>query len=188
MDVTSDVLVEVLEPTHVADARHRAMEVGRTLGIDEAASGRLALVVTEAASYLIEHAGGGEIVVGPAGGGLSRGVQVLAFDRSGLIGDVASLGDNDSTANPDTGLSAIVRSATSFDVYTQPAKGIVLAATVYENDEPASLAAGVSVPSPGETYCGDGWAIWASGELTSIFVSDGLGRWPRGGRRNRAGR
>ena len=175
MDVTSDVVVQVAEPTHVVDARHRAMEISRTLGFDEVARGRLALVVTEAASYLVERAGGGEIVVGPAGGGLNRGVQVLAFDRSGRIGNVVSLRESDANAKADTGLAAIVRSATSFDVYTQPAKGTVLAATVYGNDEPALSAGGVCVPSPGEAYCGDGWAIWSTRALISIFVSDAIG-------------
>lgn len=175
MDATS--VVQVTEPTHVAEAQRRAMEIGRVIGFDETADRRLALVVNEAATYLIEHAGRGEILVGPAGGGLFRGVQVLALDRSGLVGEVAaSLGNGDSAATPETGLEAIVRSATSFDIYVQPAKGTVLAATVYSNDEPAPPAAGVCVASPAETHCGDGWAIWSAGDLTSIFLSDGLGR------------
>jgi hypothetical protein len=40
------------------------------------------------------------------------------------------------------------------------------------------LAAGLSVPLPGETECGDGWACWRAGELMSVFVCDGLGHGP----------
>ena len=178
MDETSVVTVQLSEPTHVADAQRRAMEMGRILGFDEAANKRLALVVNEAATYLMERAGGGEILVGPAGGGLFRGVQVLAVDRSGLIKGVAASRFNggDSVGNHDTGLNAIARAATTFDIYVQPARGTVVAATVYGHDEPASPAAGVSVASRRETYCGDGWAIWSAGDLTSIFLSDALGR------------
>jgi hypothetical protein len=177
MDVTSVVTVQVSDPTHVADARRHATQIGRVLGFDETADNRLAQVVTEAAAYLIDRAGGGEILVGPAGGGLFRGVQVLALDRSGLIRHVpARPGAGSASASDDRGLGAIVRSATSFDIYVQPARGSVLAATVYSNDEPATPAAGVCVASPRETYCGDGWAIWSAGDLTSIFLSDGLGR------------
>jgi hypothetical protein len=175
MDVTSDVVVQVAEPTHVVDARHRAVEISSTLGFDEAARERLSVVVTEAATYLVERAGGGELVVGPAGGGLSRGVQVLAFDRSGGIGKAVGASDGNPGSEPGTGLAAIAQSATSIDVYTQPAKGAVLAATVYGKDESPLLAAGVCVPARNGAYCGDGWAIWSTPVVTSIFVCDGIG-------------
>src|SRR2546426_4995497 len=120
MDAPSVVTVQVTEPTHVAEAQRRAMEIGRVIGFDETADMRLARVVNEAATYLIEHAGRGEILVGPAAGGLFRGVQVLALDRCGLLREVAaSLRYGHANTNHHADLGAIVRSATSFDIYVQ---------------------------------------------------------------------
>jgi len=180
MEVTSGVSIQVTEPTHVAEARRRGAELASQLGFDETTRGRVALVITEAGTNLLKHADGGELVVGPAPGAPLRGVQILALDRGGGIPDVAaSLRDGYSTAGTaGTGLGALARVSTTLDLYTSADRGTVLAATVYPNGAAAPLEAGVSVPLAGETRCGDGWATWRAGELTSIFVSDGLGHGP----------
>jgi anti-sigma regulatory factor (Ser/Thr protein kinase) len=159
----------------VAEARRRGTEVACSLGFDEDVTARVALVVTEAATNLLKHGGGGELFVGPAG--VTGGVQVIAFDRGrGMDSVSASLRDGFSTTGTSgTGLGAIARVSTTFDVYSQPGAGTVLGATVFAHGARAPLAGGLSVPITGETRCGDGWAMWSAGELTSIFLCDGLG-------------
>jgi anti-sigma regulatory factor (Ser/Thr protein kinase) len=160
----------------VAAARRRAAELGDALGFDELAAGRVAIVVTEAATNVVRHGGGGEIYLGVAGSGQSRGLQIVAMDRGPGMRDVSqSLRDGFSTAGTaGNGLGAISRVATTFDLYSSPGRGTVLAAAVFQDGEGASFAA-ITVPIPGESVCGDAWAAWSAGELTSIFVVDGLG-------------
>jgi anti-sigma regulatory factor (Ser/Thr protein kinase) len=174
------VVVAVREPTHVAEARRRASERAAYFGFDEVTIGRVAIAVTEAATNLLKHAGGGEVVIGPAAGRSATGVQVLALDRGrGMFDVTASLRDGCSTSGTSgTGLGAISRAATTFDLFSQPGQGTVMAATIYPDQvEPLNVAA-VSVPLGGEIECGDGWAAWSAGELMSVMVCDGLGHGP----------
>ena len=177
MEISSGVLVQVTESSQVSEARRRAMSAASTLGFDETASGRLALVVTEVATNLIKHARGGEVFIGPAADGAQRGVQVIAIDKGRGMSNVgASLRDGFSTAGtPGTGLGAIQRASNTFDVYSAPQGGTVVAATVYPIGNRSPILGGVSVPAPNELECGDGWAVWSAGQLTSIFLCDGLG-------------
>jgi anti-sigma regulatory factor (Ser/Thr protein kinase) len=177
MEVTSGTIVAVTAPTEVAEARRRGLDVAAGAGLDETERGRLALVITEAGTNLLKHAGGGEVFVGPAPAGATRGVQVIALDAGrGIASLSASLRDGYSTAGTaGTGLGAIQRAASSFDVFSSPMHGTVIAATVYGDGGTPPQTGGVSVPYPGERLCGDGWATWSAGALTSIFVCDGLG-------------
>ena len=175
--MTSGVVIRVVEASQVGEARRRGAEFGTAAGFDETTLGRLALVVTEAATNLVKHSRDGELFLGPIAAGRSRGVQVIAIDRGPGIGNVpGSLRDGFSTAGTaGTGLGAIARASSSFDVYSIPPQGTALAATVYADGSPPLMIAGVSVPMRGETENGDGWATWSAGELTSVFVCDGLG-------------
>lgn len=169
-------LVEVTEATDVAEARRRAAAIASRLDFDETASGRVAIAVTEAATNLLKHAGGGHVFVGMARG-RSRGLQIIAMDRgSGIRNVPASLRDGrSSTGTAGNGLGAMQRSSNSFDLYTAVGGGTVVAVTIFPDGSGAPLVGGVSIPAPGETQCGDDWAAWSAGELTSVFVADGLG-------------
>jgi len=170
-------LVPVTEATDVAEARRRASDAGRAIGMDAVTLGRLAIVASELATNQLKHAGGGEFFFGPAGTSASPGVQLLAMDRGPGIPDMAaSLVDGFSTAGTSgTGLGAVRRNADTFGIDTS-VKGTVVAAAVFATRPVAPLpAAGVCVPMRGERVSGDAWAAWSAGDLTSIFVVDGLG-------------
>ena len=176
MEVAAAV-INIQEQTDVAEARRRARDRAVGLGFDEVTIGRLAIAVTEAATNLLKHAGGGHILIGPAPGRGRPGVQMFAIDSGGGIPNIpASLRDGYSTSGTaGTGLGAISRASSSFDLYTEPGRGTIVAATVYpEGEEPLAIG-GLSVAVAGEAECGDGWAAWSAGELTSVFMSDGLG-------------
>ena len=170
-------LIAIHEPTDVAEARRRAEAIAGVLGFDALGRGRVAIAVTEAGTNLLKHArGGGNLFVGVAGTSVVPGLQLVAMDKGpGIRHLAASLRDGFSTAGTSgSGLGAIQRACTTFDVYTTDT-GTVLAATLYPDAaEPLGLGA-LSVPVAGEFECGDGWAAWSAGALTSVFVCDGLG-------------
>jgi anti-sigma regulatory factor (Ser/Thr protein kinase) len=182
--MTSGFALTVTESSQVSEARRRGADVASALRFDDTTCGRAAIVITEAATNLVKHGGGGEVFVGPAGGGPARGMQIIAVDKGRGMADVAaSLQDGVSTTGTaGTGLGAIRRASSSFDVYSSPGAGTVVAATVYANGHVPPFAGGVSVPVAGETLCGDGWATWSAGELMSIFMCDGLGHGPEAAR------
>lgn len=169
-------LLDVTTQTDVAEARRRASMLASGMGFDETTSGQAAIVVTEAATNLLKHAGRGELFVG-VNQGNAAGLQVVAMDRGRGIRDIpASLRDGVSSAGTaGNGLGAIKRLATTFDLYSVVGSGTVVSAGFYPERLAVPLVAGLSIPIPGETQCGDAWAVWSAGELTSVFVSDGLG-------------
>jgi anti-sigma regulatory factor (Ser/Thr protein kinase) len=175
MELTGSLL-DVLEPTDVAEARRRTAALAAGLGFDETTAGQAAIVVSEAATNLLKHARGGQLFVG-VNAGNAAGLQIVAMDRGRGIRDIpASLRDGMSTAGTaGNGLGAIRRLASNFDLYSVPGNGTVVSAGFYATRLTAPLVAGVSIPLTGETECGDAWAVWSAGELTSVFVSDGLG-------------
>ena len=175
MELTG-VLLAVTTLTDVAEARRRAAALAGHLGFDETTSGQAAIVVTEAATNVLKHAGSGELFVGINAGNVA-GLQIVAMDRGCGIRDIpASLRDGVSTAGTaGNGLGAIKRLATTFDLYSVTGTGTVVSAGFYPPRQTAPLVAGLSIPAPREMVCGDAWAVWSAGQLTSVFVADGLG-------------
>jgi hypothetical protein len=106
-------------------------------------------------------------------------LQVLGLDRGRGIANVGeSLRDGYSTAgSAGTGLGAVRRLASAFDIYSQPAAGTAVFAEIAPPRRAAASfeIGGVSLPARGETACGDGWAVTADGRRTSVLVVDGLG-------------
>lgn len=176
------VSVTVADPSQAGEARRQAGRLAARLGFDETAAGRLALVVTEAATNMVKHAEGGEIVVVPRAWEGDPGIDVLALDRGPGIANLAtSMCDGHSTAgSPGTGLGAIARLASRFDVHSMPGVGTAVLARLWRR-APASRpgrrlrVGGLCLPRPGETACGDAWAVHERDGRTVLLVADGLG-------------
>ena len=158
-------LVLVADESQVGEARRAMAALCQRQSLDDNACGAAALVTTEAATNLVKHAGGGEILLR----GIEDGVEVLALDRGPGMADVgASLRDGHSTTGTQgNGLGAIRRMATTFDIYSAPGKGTALLARVQSSHTSASgirLDIGaVSLPKSGETVNGDGWLAQPDG-------------------------
>ncbi len=167
----------VREPGDPGEARRRAVVLAGELGFDEQQAGRVALVVTEAASNILKHAAGGEILLGKDVA--AQAIEVLAIDRGAGMTDIARcFQDGYSTAgSPGTGLGAIQRMASAVDLYSRPGAGTVLLARIAVGvaPRPAVVAAAVCRAVDGERVCGDGWAVVETGERTVLAVVDGLG-------------
>jgi anti-sigma regulatory factor (Ser/Thr protein kinase) len=182
MEVSAHIPLPVADSSHVAMARQATRRAAERAGFDETGAHRVGLVATELASNLVKHASGGGMILVRAANGAAAEIELIAIDRGPGISDTArSLADGYSTAGSSgTGLGAIRRLADEFDIYSQPDKGTVVLARMRRDRRPlppiAGLrVAGVSVAKPGETVCGDAWAVAIDRGRLMAFVVDGLG-------------
>ncbi len=169
------------DASQVGAARRTAVEMAAGAGFDAADTGRVALVVTEAASNVVRHGGGGQLLLRRTNGG-SPALDVLALDRGAGMANVdRAMEDGRSTAGtPGTGLGALRRLATVFDVYSRAGGGTAVYARVGAAGAhaPAADCGGVSVPMPGEEACGDAWIEERGPQRLTLMVVDGLGHGP----------
>jgi anti-sigma regulatory factor (Ser/Thr protein kinase) len=203
----TDVVIELGDRSGVAHARREVVALTGALDWSETAAGTLGLAVTEAATNLVKHAGGGAILARriagerpPADAGTGRlagsaiGVEVVALDRGPGIANLArSLADGHSTAGtPGLGLGSLARLGRGFDIWSQPGRGTVLRFEVWPAapaaPAPALEVGVVCVARPGESACGDGWAVHATRGAHVLMVVDGLGHGPEAATAARAAR
>lgn len=175
--------LEVREASQIAAARRVGSDLAHRLGLDETLSGRVALLIMEAATNIVKHATHGEILLRPVKTGDVAGVEILAIDAGpGMSNLGLSMQDGTSTAGSyGVGLGTMHRVADEFDIYSGPG-GTVVAMTVWASKQ-AGLAApwqvgAVFLPLPGEDVSGDAWAVYAGVNCLSIVVADGLGHGP----------
>ncbi|MBY0256465.1 ATP-binding SpoIIE family protein phosphatase [Methylobacterium sp.] len=183
------ISVAVTEASQVAEARRRASGVALSLGFDETAGGRVAIVVTELATNLVKYGTDGEILIGIFEDETGTGVQILALDRGTGISDVAAvLRDGFSTGgSPGTGLGAVRRQSQAFDIAAWPRRGLAVLARIGGTVSKGSSGApgpipyfgAVGVPLRGEVVNGDAYCIRPHGKGWTVLVADGLGHGPQ---------
>lgn len=189
--MSESIRVVVEEQSQTAEARRTARRMAGELGFDESLAEHVAIVVTEACTNLLKHAGRGEILVTkfPAEkAGDESWLEVLALDRGPGMSDLnRCLRDGFSTgSSAGQGMGAIVRLSSAADFYTVPEKGTAILARWRSRSEfprftvnPGKLNIGaVNVPKPGEEVCGDSWGVEQAEDHTTILVADGLGHGP----------
>ncbi|MHB9840811.1 ATP-binding protein [Paraburkholderia terrae] len=183
---------EITDASSVAFARRGANDAAQKGALNETDLGRVALIVTEAATNILKHAQHGELLVrvlpSDTSGTFADGVEIIAIDKGSGMQDVQlAFRDGSSTAgSPGTGLGAIRRLSEELSVYSQPNLGTVLRAVVRSRGahERAGRAAagtdigGICVPYPGELVCGDAWGIEADQGGLTVTLADGLGHGP----------
>ena len=176
----------ISDPSNPGEARRAAIGIATAASMDEADTGRVALVVTEVATNILKHAGKGYVLlksIEESEGG--PGVEIIGLDRGRGMPDLAEcLRDGFSTAgSPGTGLGAISRLASHWDVYTAPERGTAIVARVLRKGngalgQPAFCAGAIRTPAPGESQCGDDWAVLSNPDGLAVLVVDGLGHGP----------
>jgi len=180
---TAAIRVEASD--QVGEARRAAIALARELNFDEAQTARAALVVTECATNLWKHGGGGEILLSGAGSPQDPAMQILALDKGPGMADVGEcMRDGYSTAGSSgTGLGAVARLASEIEIYKDRGKGTALLARIrngngHHADASALDVGAVCVPKTGETLCGDGFATRTGANFEAVLVVDGLGHGP----------
>jgi anti-sigma regulatory factor (Ser/Thr protein kinase) len=189
-----ETLISSLSPqlnfpiTHASDvaaARRAGQKLADSLGFDDVQAGRLAIVITEAATNILKHAGEGMVTIMRTQSGVEMpGVDVVAVDNGPGIGDLEfSLRDGVSTAGTaGTGLGALRRQADEFDVWTRHGRGAAFFMRVWRGPappEPCGMEVGaLCTPLAGEEACGDGWAVSCNPDGATLLGVDGLGHGP----------
>ena len=145
----------------MAAARRAAQALATRLAFPSTRCAEVAIVTTELAANLIRHAGGGEVIL-RGGGSSGDAIDIVAWDRGPGMRDVArALRDGYSTGGGQgTGLGAVRRLASAFDVQTAPDRGSVVLArmTATPGAMPALDVDGVAIPMRSEDVSGDAWA------------------------------
>jgi len=174
----------VREETQIGESRRAIGVQARLLDFDESAQGRIAIIASEMATNLVRHGGGGEILCRLLPG--DAGIELIACDRGrGMVDVEECLRDGFSTGGTaGTGLGAIRRLATTFDIYSVHGMGTVVLAQVLVTPThgpviaaaaPRFIIGAVCVPLAGEIACGDRWLVEMSGHLLRVTMVDGLG-------------
>lgn len=178
-------LLAIEDSSQVGGARRAAAMLGSAQGLGEEAIGRLAIVVTEAATNIIRHAGCGQIVL-RAFGGDAAGVEMLALDKGPGMADLKrAMRDGYSTfGSAGEGLGGMQRLSDTFGIYSQRNQGTVVLARIVEGfrvseeRRPSTVddrVGVVCVPIRGEAECGDAWRIVSGRQRLSFLLVDGLG-------------
>jgi anti-sigma regulatory factor (Ser/Thr protein kinase) len=188
--MSSSRLLIIDEQSQIGAARRAAVELGHLHRLNEDAVGRLAIVVTEAATNIIRHADRGVVVLRALGSESDPVVEILALDKGPGIADIPrAMRDGFSTSGTaGQGLGAIRRLASFFQIYSQRDKGTALLArtgnsprTPGGSNHVSSLddrIGVISVALRGETECGDAWRIVLGRRRISVLLVDGLGHGP----------
>jgi len=175
----------VTDPSGVGEARRTIVSLAESTGFDETACGASAVVVAEAANNLIRHAegGGGEILFQATPEGV---LDIAVLDKGpGMASVAACLRDGYSTAGTSgNGLGAIARLSPEGDVFSRRPSGTVLWSRFQRGGPDATPTAHLetgafSLTKPGETACGDAWAVSERPGRSRILVADGLGHGPQ---------
>jgi anti-sigma regulatory factor (Ser/Thr protein kinase) len=178
------IALPIIETSQIADARRQALALGEAGGFDETDCARSGIVVTELATNLLKHGGGGELLVALCDDAGGAGLELLALDRGPGMADVGGcLADGYSTSGTrGHGLGAVVRQSQSVDIVSWPKKGTAILARVTKGrsrTEPSRPDWGaVSVAKPGEEVCGDAWSAEDTVAGRTVLVVDGLGHGP----------
>src|SRR5687767_10723946 len=163
----TSTLVIVDEQSQIGSARRTANALGHAHGLGTDALGRLAIVVTEAATNVLRHGGSGVLVLRALHASDGPAIELLALDKGpGIPGVERAMGDGYSTiGTAGQGLGAIGRLADVFEIHSQRNVGTALLARVFDGphvpeprEQPATLddrLGVVCLPVLGQTECGD---------------------------------
>lgn len=184
--MSESLRIRIEEQSQTADARRIARGMARNAGFDENLAEQVSIVVTEACTNLLKHAGEGEILVRAVSEDISTPatLEVLALDQGpGMRNLDQCLRDGFSTGgSPGQGLGAIVRLSSTADFYSEDGRGVAVlarwSAVPLRSATPtqAMLQIGaVNVPKPGQEVCGDSWGAEQTEDECTILLADGLG-------------
>jgi len=176
------VRISVTEQSQPGSARRIAIELAKSAGLDETTVADVALLVTELGTNLLKHAVDGELLMRRVGVAGEAGVEILSLDKGPGIHDIGrSLEDGYSTRGTSgTGLGAVRRKASHFDIYSQSNKGTAIVARIISPHLKMPIHGVQSVgvvhqAIEGETLSGDDWIVRKFADGWVCAVVDGLG-------------
>jgi anti-sigma regulatory factor (Ser/Thr protein kinase) len=187
MRLGTNVAIPVQDNSDVGEARRAAAALSGALAFNPTVAGKLAIVVTEAATNLVKHGRGGSILLSRRADEGAATVEMLAIDKGPGMDNVGRfMVDGYSTAgSPGDGLGAIARNSAFHEIYSSPGLGTVVLAQLTNppsvprhapRPPPPDFEIGaVSVPTGAEVVCGDAWAAHPARHGIRVLLADGLG-------------
>jgi anti-sigma regulatory factor (Ser/Thr protein kinase) len=165
----------IRDSSAVGEARRESQRIADAAGLSKTDVGRAGVVATELANNLLNHAGGGELLLQAISPG---SMELIALDRGRGMADVQKcMRDGFSTSStPGTGLGAVKRLSTEFDIHSEVDRGTAVMSRIG-----AALKAcfgAICTPIEGELECGDTWRLAHRKDGTALAVIDGLGHGP----------
>jgi anti-sigma regulatory factor (Ser/Thr protein kinase) len=178
----ASISVPIAELGDVDRARRAALQLAQELRFSEQDNDRVALVVTEAATNIVQHAKRGELLLRAVLLETPALLEVLALDQGPGMANVAeALRDGFSPGGSSgLGLGTISRLSTCFDITSTPGKGTAVLARIAPAAAKSAWEPGlewgvVCVAKRDEELCGDSWAVTPGTAQTTVLVIDGLG-------------
>ena len=185
MEVGMQLICAVNGSADVGAARRHAQALATANGFDEVEAGRIALISTELANNLVRHANGGKLLLQLIASDAGPEIEILSIDSGpGMIDAEQCLSDGYSSGGTSgTGLGAVRRLSTEFDLFTEHGKGCIVLSRVRKSVSAKTSAAKwrwgvISAPAPGENVVGDGWSVVRNGDDIHVLLADGLGHGP----------
>jgi anti-sigma regulatory factor (Ser/Thr protein kinase) len=182
--VPPQTIHHVSESSGIAAVRRAGNQLAAVLDLDETVAGKVALVITEAATNIFKHAGNGDILLRGMAEGEARGIEILAINKGpGFANLEQAMRDGISTAGSyGVGMGAMQRVSDEFDLHTDDTHGSALRMAVWSCSaaRPGSewTVGAVCLPLPSEVLCGDAWSCASDDSRLMLMVADGLGHGP----------
>ncbi|MGW0334663.1 SpoIIE family protein phosphatase [Streptomyces sp. NPDC003011] len=185
--------IPVDDSSRVGDVRAAAETACAHTGLDRHRTAAVALVATELATNLVQHAGGGRVVINlvgrgrPGTDGPGPSLQLVALDDGPGIADVRAAPRDGCTtaASLGAGLGTCLRVSDDFDLYSTPGRGTVAVARFdhepltgpasRESRPPGPRVGGINVSLARDEHSGDAWSWVRSGACLTLMLADGLG-------------
>jgi anti-sigma regulatory factor (Ser/Thr protein kinase) len=181
MDQASlSTFLEIDDPSRVAESRRITALVAEREELTAGRAAEAAIVVSELATNLLKHAQRGALQITPLSIRAQPGIEILAIDRGpGISNPSDSFQDGHSTAGTaGTGLGAVRRLSSVFDISSQPGKGTVILSQLFQDNARARAGFCIGLTTralAGEPVCGDAWAVRLCDDAALLMVADGLG-------------
>lgn len=178
--------VRVEDASQIGECRRIAQRMAEAHDFDATEMGRIGIVATELATNLVKHAGRGEMLIQALDDEFGISIELVAMDHGPGMHVETCMRDGHSTAGTaGTGLGAISRLSTFFDVYSLTDRGTVAVSRISRGSlSPARRSrrrtgtvefGAICVALAGEVECGDTWRIAECGDTAAIMIADGLG-------------
>jgi anti-sigma regulatory factor (Ser/Thr protein kinase) len=194
MEIAFAFKMSVTERSAVSEARRQAENVALRLGFNRTEIGSIAIIVTELGQNLAKYSHAGELLVQTLTSQRNAGIEIIALDRGpGMGNPAACVQDGFSTGGtPGTGLGAIQRLSTVFDIFSVPKLGTVVLSRFWakrsqtDGDEMGWKIGGLNIPKPGLAISGDAYAWKRTNRGLTVLLADGLGHGPLAAEASRA--
>ncbi len=175
----NSLVIQIQEPSDLAQARRSAIEAGRAADLDNDSVNRLDIVTAELATNLLMHAQRGEIVLTTPE---QHSIEVIAVECSPLPADKPA---DPGVASQDLALTGstlwldlrtLRAQSQRVSAYTSTHQGKVISALVQPPwVERLPRTSVISLPITGESVCGDSWAQGEVSGRVLYMIADGLG-------------